>query len=133
MYDQNKGALEEEDTDEKRVEVLAIEFDWIFSGKKAKSFISRLADTENDEIFNITTVRIIILYLWSKFFYRIFFFLFCPFMFYMATFTFYVTFVYIKKESKEFDYMDIVDYCFVAVIFAMLLFFFLIEFRQIRA
>jgi len=40
----------------KRIEVHAIEFDWIFRGKQAKSFVSFLGETNNMDLFLIPTV-----------------------------------------------------------------------------
>ena len=55
----------------KRVEVSALEFDWIFYGDDSNEFIDRLAETDNDNLFTINSVKIIILFLWNKYFYRI--------------------------------------------------------------
>lgn len=33
---------------------MALEFDWIFYGKDSKSFIKRLSETRNDNLFKIT-------------------------------------------------------------------------------
>jgi hypothetical protein len=76
------------------VELLALEFDWVFRGEFAKKFISELAESENDELFSIRTIKIIILFLWSKFFWAIFQKIFLPFLIYCISFNLYVTFIF---------------------------------------
>lgn len=76
------------------MEISALEFDWIFDGKEATGFIRRLAETDNDNLFTISSIRIIILFLWNSYFYRIFFIIFCPFILYLSFLCLYVTFIY---------------------------------------
>jgi len=63
MFD-DKRMLMLYDQDIKRVELQALEFDWIFEGEGATNFIKKLANTDNDDIFAITSIRIIIMFLW---------------------------------------------------------------------
>ena len=63
LYEDKKGANEQED-ETKRVEISVVEFDWVFHGEEAKNFIKKLANTDNDNLFAIYTVKIIILFLW---------------------------------------------------------------------
>jgi len=84
----------------KRIEVTAVEFDWIFHGKDSHNFIKRLAETENDNLFLIPAVRVIILFLWQKYFYRIVYYLFFPFLLYLISFCFYATLSYEKKAES---------------------------------
>jgi hypothetical protein len=81
----------------KRVEVTALEFDWIFYGDDAEDFIDRLAETDNDNLFTINSVKIIILFLWNKYFYRILMVNFIPFIIYITFFCVYVTYIYEQK------------------------------------
>lgn len=97
LYDQKRNKFIEEDNEEKRVEIQAIEFDWIFYGPAADSFLSRLADSDNDNLFTINTIKVIILFLWNKYFYRIFFIIFMPFCLYITTFCLYVTFIFEQR------------------------------------
>ena len=84
------------------MELLALEFDWIFRGDFAIKFISSLAESENDELFAIDTIRIMIEFLWSKFFWGIMFKIFIPFIIYTSTFIFYVTFIFqTHREIQE--------------------------------
>ncbi len=73
---------------------MALEFDWIFYGKDSRNFIKRLSETKNDNLFTIESVRIIILFLWTKYFSRIKNFLFFPFIIYIVIFNVYVTYTY---------------------------------------
>ena len=81
----------------KRVETCAVEFDWIFRGKNAISFIEHLAHNANDSIFEVDTIRIIVMFLWERFFYHIRNKVFIPFMFYFVIFLVQVTLVYEKR------------------------------------
>lgn len=40
----------------KRVQIEALEFDWIFYGQESENLINRLEETENDDIFLIKSV-----------------------------------------------------------------------------
>ncbi len=73
---------------------MALEFEWIFKEAFSIKFIEKLADSENDELFAIATVRIMIEFLWGKFFGNIIYKVFIPFVFYMLSFVFYATFVF---------------------------------------
>ena len=83
----------------KRVEFSILEFDWIFKGKTAIDFISNLAETDNDNLFAISSVKIIILFLWKKYFPRIFMIIFLPFVAYMVFFLVYVTYIFERKTD----------------------------------
>lgn len=50
----------------KRVEVKGIEFDWIFR-KEYQYFLKELATTTNINLFSITVVKDVVLYMWSHF------------------------------------------------------------------
>jgi hypothetical protein len=53
----SKAAENPNESKMKKVEVCALEFDWIFHGKDSDHFIERLAKTENDDLFTINSVR----------------------------------------------------------------------------
>lgn len=44
----------------KRVEIKGIEFDWIFTDKEGKEFLTELSETDNMEIFNYDIIKDII-------------------------------------------------------------------------
>lgn len=43
--------ISSEATEEKRIELSVLEFDWVFKGESATNFIKRLANTNNDNLF----------------------------------------------------------------------------------
>jgi hypothetical protein len=71
-----------------------LEFDWIFYGDASDEFIDRLAETDNDNLFTINSVKIIILFLWNKYFYRILLVQFVPFINYIVFLCVYITYVF---------------------------------------
>lgn len=105
QYD-NDQDLEEVHTGSK-VELIALEFEWIFRGDFAKDFIQELANSDNDELFAIKTIKIIIQFLWDRFFWGIFKKIFMPFLIYVLVFNFYVTFIFQTyrevKEGRQYD------------------------------
>jgi hypothetical protein len=92
----NDSQLKEND-DMKRVELSVLEFDWIFHGKEAKTFIKKLANSHDDTIFELYTVKVLINFLWNKFFYKIRNRIFFPFLVYVIFFLVYVTYIYEQK------------------------------------
>ena len=53
-----------------------------------------LADTDDDNVFAIDTIRIIILFLWKNFFWMIVYKIFVPFMVYILFTIVYMTYIY---------------------------------------
>ena len=43
--------ISSEKIEEKRIELSVLEFDWVFNGESATSFIKKLANTNNDNLF----------------------------------------------------------------------------------
>jgi hypothetical protein len=128
----SKAAEDPNESNMKRVEVCALEFDWIFHGKDSDDFIERLAETDNDNLFTINSVRIIVSFMWTRYFYRILNVIFIPFMVYILFFCVYVTYIYEMKvmnpESVKWYGLDI---AFIVVILVILSFFCVLEGRQI--
>jgi len=48
----------------RRCEVKIIEFDWIFAGKEGFVFIEELATTDNENVFEVESIKICVEYLW---------------------------------------------------------------------
>ena len=71
-----------------RIETVAVEFDWIFRGSNAISFVEHLAHRADESIFAVDTIRVIVLFLWERFFYNIRNKIFLPFLGYFALFIF---------------------------------------------
>lgn len=130
----------------KRIETYAVEFDWIFRGNNAQSFIAHLASDADDTIFAIPTIQIIVNFLWERFYFMIRKKIFLPFIVYFVLFLFQVTLVYERvdtlnkrKYHEEFDladtltrldYWKTVNIGLTVVIFVCILYFFMIEIRQ---
>ena len=101
----------QEDEQIKNVDIRALEFDWIFYGDDSNSFIKTLAESKNDNLFEINTVKIVILFLWAKYFKRIFYLQLIPFAIYMIFYCVYVTYIYEMrltqlKLHKDKNYKD---------------------------
>ena len=82
-----------------RVETCAVEFDWIFCGNNAISFIQHLAHRADESIFAVETIRVIVLFLWDRFFFHIRNKILLPFLGYFALFIFEVVYV---REHRQF-------------------------------
>lgn len=114
----------------KRVEVQALEFDWIFYGKDSSAFIERLAETENDNLFTINTVRIIITFMWQKYFNRIVLVIFLPFLIYILFLCVYITYIYEMKVTDPDNHKwQGLDIFFIVVVLMCLAFFMSLEIR----
>lgn len=71
-----------------------MEFEWAFKGKIAEKFIADLAFTQNDELFGIYVIKVVILFLWKSFFIRILLRIVMPFLAYFFIYLVYVTYVF---------------------------------------
>ena len=97
--------LNAEDKDEsivKRVSVEAIDFDWIFLGENAESFLKLLTQQNQGRLFIQNSIRIFIELLWQKYQQAIVMKIFVPYLTYMFLFV-YLT------SSKAGDYLDYMD------------------------
>ena len=92
----------------RQVEAKLLEFPWIFSGQNAAKFISILAETDNDEIFATQQIRVLIEFLWVGYREAILKQLFYPFVVYMVSFSFYVTYLS-KEHDNEFNMLFVME------------------------
>lgn len=83
-------------------------------------------------MFAIPSIKVIVLFLWEKFFYKIRNKVFYPFLTYMIFFLLYVTFIYetSKENPDSLPYWRL-DLFFVSVVLAFIAFFMLFECKQI--
>ena len=81
----------------KRVEVQAIEFDWVFRGERAKHFLSYLGSTKNLDLFSIPTIKYVVKYQWKYFKPAIFWRTFIPYMIYLILFLIHVNVILNNK------------------------------------
>lgn len=87
---------------QKRIDIQAIEFDWIFNNTEGRAFMNTLAYNKDIGLYSLSIVRYIIKFCWS--YYRIYIvcYLLIPFLIYFALFIFYAT--YIHKRVVETDH-----------------------------
>ncbi len=62
IYDDTEIVDEGSKSKTKKVELWGLEYEWIFKGTTAQKFIGQLAEFGNDEVFDIETIRVLILY-----------------------------------------------------------------------
>jgi len=88
----------------KRVEVTAIEFDWVFRGPRAKKFVKFLGETDNLDLFLIPTINAVVMYQWQFFKPAIIKKIFFPFLIYLSMFMLYANYFLTKKlEERDQD------------------------------
>ena len=89
-----------------------------------------LADTKDDTVFALDSIRIIISFLWSKFFWKIMLRIFIPYIVYMIFTVVYITYIYEKSvEINKTASATGLDYFFIAVVLAFIAYFLYNEFR----
>ena len=86
--------------EQSRVEVKAIEFDWIFYKKEGSKFLRFLATTENVNIFQIKLVKDLVLFQWQIMRISLLWRLFVPYFLFWCLFIFYST-VVIKLSGNH--------------------------------
>ena len=82
-----------------KIRIKGIEFDWVFSNKEGPAFFKILAEPQNLELFSIPLIQHIVTYFWGFFRLRILVFLFYPFLIYFSIFLLYST--WIQKRRME--------------------------------
>ena len=83
--------IETQEGDMKQVEAKLLDFDWIFARNNANEMIKVLAETENDEIFSQSQVRVLIEFMWESYYKAIYSTLFIPYVQYFVAFNIYAT------------------------------------------
>jgi hypothetical protein len=110
---------------QKKLDIKAIEFDWIFNKKDGAGFMRTLSDTDCIEMFSLKIIRYIIKFLWSRFKKAIVLYLFIPFLIYFTIFLVYATLI-LDKKNEENDSNG--PYASADIVFAVALLIFLIYF-----
>jgi len=100
------NVFEEDETLLKRVTIKGIEFDWIFQGNKAESFLKDLSESENIHIFGQDIIRDIILFQWKYFKRVIIWKLFLPYMIYFMLFCVYTTWILERQHNENESWGD---------------------------
>ena len=118
----------------KRVNLRAIELDWIFKGERSTSFLKELSETDNMEVFELDIIKDIIMFQWKYFSRAIMLKLFMPFMIYFVLFCVYTTYIlerqYDAQETNN-DY-DMASYIIGSIILLFCVFWSYVELRQIK-
>lgn len=131
LFDDTKHNIDDME-EKKRVELCAMEFDWIFEGDGAISFMKRLANTDNDDLFAIPTIKIIIMFMWQKYFYKIRNKIFLPYIAYMTFLVVYATHIYEQKQMYPNEHwIYCLDIWFASMVLLGIAFFLGLELNQI--
>ena len=81
-----------QEANEKMVDVMMLDFDWLFEDTNVQILIRMLEDTENDSLFATKQIRIFTEMLWAQFYAAIFYKMFLNFLRYFLSVVFYFTF-----------------------------------------
>ncbi|CDW73669.1 wd-40 repeat protein [Stylonychia lemnae] len=136
----------------KRAELKVLNFDWILDSNQAVDFLVTLSDSGDEKLFALQSVKAITLYFWNEYFYQIRNKVFFPFIVYLVFFQVYVTYIYEKNQqriSRNQDQQQLedstssnqstietlyyfyeLDKFFIAVIFALIGYFLVLEIIQ---
>jgi len=88
------------DRKEIRVEVKAVEFDWVLTTKEGTQFLDDLRKTDNLSYFEIDVIKDIILFQWGYFLPRILMGIFAPFLIFFGLFILYTTWILDEKFNE---------------------------------
>lgn len=125
---------EKERKRQKRLDIRAIEFDWIFNDNEGAGFLKTLAETDSIDLFSLTLIRHIIYFTWSYFRNAIILKLFIPYLLYFTAFVMYATYVKKKEEetnSEAWDNWYIASFSLVIFVGLSILYFLYFEVMQI--
>ena len=126
--------LEKERRKQKRLDIKAIEFDWIFNKKDGAAFMKTLAETDCIDLFSLQVVRYIIRFCWSYFRQYIVIYLFLPYLCYFFLFVFYATYLHKKQVENEegaWEGFGIASTLSIIALLMFIIYFAYFEFRQI--
>jgi hypothetical protein len=114
---------------EKRVEIKAIEFDWIFHSKEASQFLKILSETNNLNLFSLKIIKNIVLFFWKYFQKMIIIKVFLPFALYFLLVIINSTYFYEKRvENNDSGWKQLNNTCDIMII-VIALYFLYIEVR----
>jgi hypothetical protein len=68
-----------------------LEWDWVFRGEQSIKFIEMLSKTENTDLFDLEAIRVVVTFMWEKFYYKLRNRIFFPFLFYFAVYIYFVS------------------------------------------
>ena len=88
---------------ERRIEVKAIEFDWILTTVLGEAFLEKLSTTDNLRYFEIEVIKNVVMFQWEIFLPRIIAYLFTPFIGFFLLFILYTTWILNEKQEETDD------------------------------
>ena len=89
--------LEKERRKQRRLNIRAIEFDWIFNKKEGAKFLRTLAESDNVEVFSLPIIQNIVKFFWSYFRIAIVMYSLIPYLIYFSLFLVYTTYFQKRK------------------------------------
>lgn len=106
--------------EKRRVEVSMVEFDWIFASSEGFMFVEELANTTNDDLFKVKSIKICIEFLWQFYFKQLLICVFTPYAIFFLTFFVYSSVMY-DGHISGFEVTHVLGsiclaYCFFAII-----------------
>lgn len=125
---------EKERRKQKRLDIRAIEFDWIFNTTEGVAFLKTLAETDSIELFSLTVIRHIIRFMWGYYRRYIVISLLFPFLAYLTLFCFYTTWIHKKKvdfNDGHFEGYGLANFIMIIFILLFNVYFAYYETRQI--
>ena len=126
--------LEKERIKQRRQDVRAIEFDWIFNKQEGAKFLRTWAETEWIDLFSLTIIKNIVRFFWSYFRIAIVIYSIIPYLIYFALFLVYTTYFQRKKVENgetEWQRFGLVNNLTALVLILFIVYFSYFEIRQI--
>ena len=130
QYDDVDMVVDDDDTI-KRVELQMLEWDWVFRGEQSIKFIEMLSKTENTNLFDLEAIRVVVTFMWDKFYYRLRNRIFFPFLFYFFVYIYFVSSKLAYKRYEELSTLeDAMAISSRAILAISILWFTIIEIQQ---
>ena len=98
--------LNEDNSSLKRLNIRAIELDWILNNTDGVKFLKTLSESDSIELFDLAIIRQIITFLWSHYRKAVFKYNLIPYLIYMALYLVYVTYFHKMKYEHSYSYMQ---------------------------
>jgi len=126
--------LESQFKRQRRLEIKAIEFDWIFDDKRGAKFIKTLSTWNCIDVFSVHIIKWIILFSWQNFKKFIMMYLFVPYVAYFLLFILYTTYFHkkmIESGSDSWEHFGIANSLSMIFLIPFIWYFTYLEIRQI--
>lgn len=120
-----------DDSNLKQVEAKILDFNWVFIGDNTARLIKTLSETDNDEIFATSQIRVFVDFMWQGYYDAIFSQLFVPFIFYFVSFILYTGY-FSHHEEDELGMKFILEICSLVVFGKTFITFLILEMIQIK-